>query len=153
MKHRKIFDQLETIFNQAFKQRFRKTVDNDDIYIEIIDSDFYIRCNDVELTIGYGTIHRHFNEDYQNLNNAIDKIFQLITNRIKVQNFSKGNKIYKKTVEIEFPDKHIEDFGSMITMFYPFWKVTKIETEYYDKLINSVEIKDLFEDLKTKNDS
>lgn len=144
MKHRKLFDKLETIFAQAFKQRFRKTVDDEDIYIEIINSDFYIRCNDVELTVGYGTIHGHFSEDYENLQNAIEKIFRLITNRIKVRNFIKGNKVYKNTVEIEFPDKHIEDFGSMMAIFYPFWKTTQIETKYLDKLIDSEEIKNLF---------
>lgn len=146
--HEKIFRDIEIILKNEFSSRLIKIAENDDVFLEIKNSNFWIKSNKIELTIGFGSIHGHFSEDYENLNIGINRTFNLLTNKIKVTNFIKGNIIYKTISEIQYSDLRLEEFGSAIVMFYPFWKKTETEIKFFDKLIEADKINQEFEKLK-----
>ena len=151
MSHQEIFNEIEKILQNAFKERLKRNLVDKNTYLEIENSEFYLRCNEIELTVGFGIIHNHFNDDYDNIELAIDRVFSLITNRIKIVDLIKGNKIYKKTIEIEHQNMSSEHFGSMTQFVLAFWKKEEERIQYFDKLIDAKEIKNEFEKLKSKN--
>ena len=58
-----------------------------------------------------------------------------MTNTIKTTNYSKGNRIFKTTIDIVYPNTEIVNIGISSILFYPFWKKTSIKTSIYETLI------------------
>ncbi|MDO5615974.1 MAG: hypothetical protein Q4G16_07280 [Cruoricaptor ignavus] len=84
--------------------------------------------------------HAHFSEDDENLQNGIIQTFDLLTNKIKLTNYIKGNTIYKAIVEIEYPNGEINNIGESGLLIFPFWKKKIIETKVLEPIIDKKEI-------------
>ncbi|MBA5246307.1 hypothetical protein H1R16_11565 [Marnyiella aurantia] len=108
-------------------------------YLNIKNSSFWISNTLGELVVGYGFIHKHFSEEYNNLDEGIFQTFDLLTNRIKTTNYIKGNTIFKTSIEIEHSNSNSVNFGTSSVIFYPFWKKTQIETSYDEKILDKNE--------------
>ncbi len=48
--------------------------------------------------------------------------------------------VFKTVVEIEYPDATLADIGSSGLIFFPFWKKTKLEVKYDEKILEKKEI-------------
>ncbi|WP_294324699.1 hypothetical protein [uncultured Chryseobacterium sp.] len=92
--------------------------------------------------MGYGLHHTHFSEEFENLDDGIIQAFDLLTNRIKTTKYIKGNTVFKTTVEIEYPDATLVNIGSSGLVLFPFWKKTKSEIRYDEKILEKKEIED-----------
>ena len=140
-RNQKKFEKIKNflIKNLGNKAEYSKDEDGTE-YLNIKKSNFWISNTFGELVVGYGLNHTHFSEEYNNLDEGISQAFDLLTNRIKTTNYIKGNTVFKTTVEIEYPNSKTENIGTSSLLFFPFWKKTRIETNYDEKIIEKKEI-------------
>ena len=135
------FQKIKNLLIEKFGKDIEYSKDEEGTeYLNIKNSNLWISNTFQELVVGFGFNHTHFSEEYENLNEGIIQVFDLLTNRIKTTDYIKGKTIFKTTVEIEFPNSELTNIGESSVLFYPFWKKTKIETEYFEKLIDKTEI-------------
>ncbi len=144
--HQKVFEALKKLL---VKELDGKITEHDDgLYVEIDGTPIWFSADEKELTIGYGIIHNHFDPEYDNIANAIDRLFNLLTCRIKVTYFKKGSFPYKHIIEIEHPDGEIEHIGTGMAWLYPFWRKTKKEIDWHSNLVEGSRVKQSFAEIK-----
>lgn len=142
-RNRKKFEEIKNLLLEKLgdKVDYLKEKDGTE-YISIKDTSFWISTSFGELVVGYGLNHTHFSEEFENLDNGIFQAFDLLTNRIKTTNYIKGNTVFKTNVEIEYPDSKLVNIGSSGVILFPFWKKTKINVIYDEKILEKKEIED-----------
>jgi hypothetical protein len=145
-QHHFIFNEARTLLKKHFGERLKEEFNG--THLSIYDTSFYISCNDNELTIGYGFPHTHYDPKYDSLSEAVDRMFNLLTKRIRITDYLKGDFSYKYQLEIELDDSHYEDAGTAGSLFFPFWRKTTIRETYMDSLIDAKEIAADIEELK-----
>ena len=141
MEQKRKFQKIKNLLIEKFGKDIEYSQDeNGTEYLNIKNSNLWVSNTFQELVVGFGFNHTHFSEEYENLNEGIIQVFELLTNRIKTTDYIKGKTIFKTTVEIEFPHSELKNIGESSVLLYPFWKKTKIETEYFEKLMDKTEI-------------
>lgn len=140
-RNQKKFEEIKNVLIEKLGDIAEYSKDEDGIeYLTIKKSDFWISTTFGELVVGYGLHHTHFSEELKNLDNGIFQAFDLLTNRIKTTNYLKGNTIFKTTVEIEYPNSKLVNIGTSSLILFPFWKKTKIDIKYDEKILEKSEI-------------
>lgn len=135
------FEKIKNLLIEKLGKNIEYSRDEDGTeYLNIKNSNLWISLTFRELVVGFGCNHTHFSEEYENLDDGVKQVFDLLTNRIRSTDYIKGKTIFKTTVEIEFPNSELTNIGESSVLFYPFWKKTTIETEYFEKLIDKTEI-------------
>ncbi len=139
----KKFEEIKKVLIEKLGDRVEYSKDEDGTeYLAVKKSEFWVSTTFGELVVGYGSHHTHFSEEFGNLEDGIVQAFDLLTNRIRTANYLKGNTVFKTTVEIEYPDATLVDIGSSGLIFFPFWKKTKYEIRYDEKILEKKEIED-----------
>ena len=140
-RNERTFEKIKNLLIEKLGKNIEYSQDEDGTeYLNIKNSNLWISNTFRELVVGFGFNHTHFSEEYENLNEGIIQVFDLLTNRIKSTDYIKGKTLFKTTVEIEFPHSELKNIGESSVLFYPYWKKTKIESEYFEKLIEKSEI-------------
>ncbi len=134
------FDEIENLLIKILGEKIVSTEEYGNKYLNIKGSHFWMSNDFDELIIGFGLNHTHFSEKFDNLNDGIFQAFDLLTNRVKTTDYIKGNRIFKTTVEIEYPNAKPLNIGTSTILIYPFWKKTKIEVNFSEKLLEKKEI-------------
>ncbi|WP_294282898.1 hypothetical protein [uncultured Chryseobacterium sp.] len=141
--NQKKFEEIKKVLIEKLGDRVEYSKDKDRTeYLAVKDSDFWLSTTFGELVVGYGSHHTHFSEEFGNLDDGIAQAFDLLTNRVRTTNYLKGNTVFKTVVEIEYPDATLADIGSSGLIFFPFWKKTKLEVKYDEKILEKKEIVD-----------
>ncbi|WP_042719981.1 hypothetical protein [Flavobacterium sp. B17] len=139
--NQKKFEEIKNVLIEKLGSKVEYSKDEDGTeYLAVKKSNFWISTTFGELVVGYGLHHTHFSEEHENLDDGILQAFDLLTNRIKTTNYMKGNTIFKTTVEIEYPDATLVNIGSSGLILFPFWKKTKLEVKYDEKIVEKKEI-------------
>ncbi|WP_294239578.1 hypothetical protein [uncultured Chryseobacterium sp.] len=142
-RNQKKFEEIKKVLIEKLGDRVEYSKDEDGTeYLAVKKSEFWVSTTFGELVVGYGSHHTHFSEEFGNLEDGIVQAFDLLTNRIRTANYLKGNTVFKTTVEIEYPDATLVDIGSSGLIFFPFWKKTKYEIRYDEKILEKKEIED-----------
>ncbi|WP_294226764.1 hypothetical protein [uncultured Chryseobacterium sp.] len=142
-RNQKKFEEIKKVLIEKLGDRVEYSKDEDGTeYLAVKKSEFWVSTTFGELVVGYGSHHTHFSEEFGNLEDGIVQAFDLLTNRIRTANYLKGNTVFKTTVEIEYPDATLVDIGSSGLIFFPFWKKTKLEVMYDEKILEKKEIED-----------
>ena len=89
--HEKKFEEIYNLLKEKLCERVIFSQGHETKFLELKDSNFWLSMNKDELTVGFGLNHSHFSEDYNNLENGIIRVFDLLTNQIK-QHFAKNLK-------------------------------------------------------------
>lgn len=139
-RNQKKFDEILDLLIKKFGNQLEYSEEEDSKYLNIKDSNFWMSTEFGEFVVGYGFNHTHFSDEYNNLEEGMLQVFDLLTNRIVTTNYIKGKSIYKTSVDIEYPNSKIVNIGSSSFIFYPFWKKTKIEKLVTEKLIEKNKI-------------
>ena len=140
-RNQKKFEEIKDFLIEKLGEKIEYSKDEDGTeYLNIKNSNFWISNTFGELVVGYGFNHKHFSEEYNNLDDGIFQVFDLLTNRIKTTNYIKGNTIFKTSIEIEYSNFNSVNIGTSSIIFYPFWKKTQIETNYDEKILDKKEI-------------
>lgn len=137
-KHELLFSKLKAILLTHFRDRLKEKYDGNYIYIE--DTTFWISCDFRELTIGYDYYHEHFDGETDDLNEAVESIVNLLSHRVRITQYLKGNSIFKCDVDIEISDSEYIEIGGMKEFFFPFWKKTTLNILFKERIIEDVEI-------------
>ena len=143
--HQVIFNKTIKLLEKQLGDKLTVDVEKyDDGYKEthltITNTDIWISCDDRELTIGSGLNHRHFNPEYDNMNEIVDDLFNLLTQKKRITEYYKGNTCYKKKTEIEVSESKYKELSTSLTWLFPFWKSTKEKIFYEERLINEEDI-------------
>lgn len=142
-RNQKKFEEIKKVLIEKLGDRVEYSKDEDGTEsLALKNSEFWVSTTFGELVVGYGSHHTHFSEEFGNLDDGIVQAFDLLTNRIRTANYLKGNTVFKTTVEIEYPDATLVDIGSSGLIFFPFWKKTKLEVMYDEKILKKKEIVD-----------
>ncbi|WP_295213720.1 hypothetical protein [uncultured Chryseobacterium sp.] len=142
-RNQKKFEEIKKVLIEKLGDRVEYSKDEDGTEsLALKNSEFWVSTTFGELVVGYGSHHTHFSEEFGNLEDGIVQAFDLLTNRIRTANYLKGNTVFKTTVEIEYPDATLVDIGSSGLIFFPFWKKTKLEVMYDEKILEKKEIED-----------
>lgn len=139
-RNQKKFDEILDLLIKKFGDQLEYSEEEDSKYLNIKDSNFWMSTEFGEFVVGYGFNHTHFSDEYNNLEEGMLQVFDLLTNRIVTTNYIKGKSIYKTSVDIEYPNSKMVNIGSSSFIFYPFWKKTKIEKLVTEKLIEKNKI-------------
>lgn len=139
-RHKGIFNEFKKLLKDNFAEKLIAKIEDEDEFLEIQGSPFWLMKDTNELIVGYGVNHTHFSDDFNKLDNGINLIADLLTNRIKTTNYIKGNYVYKSIVEIEFPDSTTKILGESTILIHPFWRKKKIETTIEESLIEKHKI-------------
>ena len=140
--HEKKFEEIYNLLKEKLGERVIFSQGHETKFLELKDSKFWLSMNNDELTVGFGVNHSHFSENYDNLENGIIRVFDLLTNQIKTTLHIKGDYIYKEITEIIYSNGETVNIGKSSILFYPFWKKKKIITKYSDVIIekNKIEL-------------
>ncbi len=144
--HQDIFDKIRTLLKEHFKEDLKEFEEG--THLTIADSGIWISMDDTELTVGYGFTHRHYNPEYDNILDAIDRFFNLLTKRKKITAYFKGDFCYKNKTEIELAKDSYDDMGISTTWLFPFWKTTVVKANFEDKLIDSIDFENSITTIK-----
>ena len=104
-------------------------------HLTIDQTDIWLESDPNELTIGYGLSHVHYDSKHDNLRQAIERLFNLLTKRKRITTYFKGDRIFKERTEIELQENKFEHFGTSMTWWFPFWRQTTKEIEFQDPQI------------------
>src|SRR5512133_2343743 len=96
-KHEVIFEKIKVLLKKYFTKRVQES--SNGLFIAIEDTGLCIASHESYLTIGFGLTHSHYESD--SLNRAVDRLFNLLTKRIRVTEYLKGDFPFKHKVEIE----------------------------------------------------
>ena len=138
--HKRKFYEIKKLLESKLGDDVISHDENGSEFLEIKNTRFWLSVDSSEFTVGYGTNHTHFSEDYGNLYDGIIQVFDLLTHRVKTTDFIKGHTVFRTVVEIEYPDSKCISIGETRLLFYPFWKKTKIETSVTDPILCRKEI-------------
>jgi hypothetical protein len=145
-KHEAIFEKIKVLFKKYFTQRVQES--SNGLFIAIEDTGLFIASNESYLTIGFWLTQSHYESDYYSLNQAVDRLFNLLTKRKRVTEYLKGDFPFKHKIEIELSESNYEDLGIAMTRLFPYWKRTRKNIIFLEKLIDKSEIEKEIEIIK-----
>lgn len=90
--------------------------------------DILLEVNQREHTLHFGTFHWHFDNNEEETNEMLSKLFFGLTGVARIKEFSKKGKKYKWVLQIEDRYGNWFDYGTMAVMNFNFW--TKAEVTY-----------------------
>ncbi|KFF11345.1 hypothetical protein IW15_16515 [Chryseobacterium soli] len=134
--HLKKFNEIQNLLQLKLGAKVKVEEENGSTFLSIKDSNLWLSVDHSEFTVGFGLNHTHFSEEYGNLQNGIRQVFDLLTSEVRVTKYIKGETVYKAITEIKTSDSNIENLGITGILIYPFWKKTRIETSYFERIIN-----------------
>ena len=145
-KHQIIFEKIKKFLSEQFGQNLNEYEDGS--HLTIGETGIWISSDDRELTIGYGMVHQHFDPEYDDIQTAIDRFFNLLTKRKRITKYYKGNFSYKNKIDLVINDSDFENLGTAMTWLFPYWKKTKEEVQYEESLIDFSKIEKELEEIK-----
>ena len=132
-----LFDDIKALLQEHLNDDLRQH--NDRRYLSISDSDIWFTADAFEFTVGFDFMHKHYDLRYDDWNEVVEHLCNLITKRKRITNYYKGGYLYKMMVEIELDSLRYQRLGTAVQILYPFWRRTRLETIFVDKLIDSAE--------------
>ena len=145
-KHQVIYSKIKELLKEHFGSDLKEYEDG--THLTIGETGIWISSNDRELTVGYGLVHQHFDPEYDDIQEAIDRFFNLLTKRKRITNYFKGNFSYKNKTELILNDSEVENLGMAMTWIFPYWKRTKKEVKYEESLVDPTTIEREINEIK-----
>ncbi|MFK7969855.1 MAG: hypothetical protein AB8F95_05780 [Bacteroidia bacterium] len=144
--HAIIFEKFKALLKKHFEDQLEEF--DEGLHVSLRESGLWIASDDQELTVGFDRIHNHYDPRYQDVQEAIDLFFNLLTKQIRITQYYKGAFAYKYTVDIVFDETEFETFGTAGTWLFPYWKRTTEKTSIVERLIEPSELEQDFIELK-----
>ncbi len=144
--HQIIFVKIRKLLSKQFEEEVN--LYEEDSHLSIGESGIWISMNEDELTIGYGINHRHYHHEYDEIKDAIDEFFNLLTRDIRITKYYKGKYQYKIKAEIQDANGEFKELSTSMTWLYPYWKKVNIKIEIIEKLISRSKIENQIMEIK-----
>ena len=145
-KHQLIFDKIKGLLYEQFGEDLNEYEEGTNLSIG--NSGIWISVDTQELTIGYGTNHRHYHSEFHDINEALDDFFNLLTRKKRITEYYKGKYAYKIRTEIENASGIFKELSTSLTWLFPYWKKTRTTVEIKQNLINYAEIEKQIVEIK-----
>ncbi|UTW66223.1 hypothetical protein KFE94_16465 [bacterium SCSIO 12643] len=134
-KHQLIFAKIKKLLIEQIGQDLNQYEEG--TYLTIGDTGIWISVSESELTVGYGINHRHYHHEHDDINEAIDEFFDLLTRSKRITEYYKGEFVFKNKVEIENENGEFKNLSTSLTWLFPYWKKTQTKMEI-DELIDEL---------------
>jgi len=145
-KHQLIFEKIKKLLSDQFGKDLNEYEDGS--HLTIGETGIWISSDNRELTVGYGLVHQHFDPEYDDIQIAIDRFFNLLTKRKRITKYYKGNFSYKNKTDLILNDSEFENLGTAMTWLFPYWKKTKEVVQYEENIIDYSAIEKEIKELK-----
>lgn len=132
-----IHEYLLSEIGQFLKQEFPEetTVQEDGFDVNFEFNTLWIGIDEREIIIGLDDHHEHFNYEFDNLEEAIDSLFLILTKRKIFTDYYKGSRPFKTRVELEVKEGELVHLGTMVSIPLQFWKATTSEQHSVEPFI------------------
>lgn len=137
-KHQLIFAKIKKFLIEQVDQNLNEYEEG--TYLTIGDTGIWISVSESELTVGYGINHRHYHYEHDDINEAIDEFFDLLTKNKRITEYYKGEFAFKNKVEIENANGEFKKLSTSLTWLFPYWKKTQTKMEIVPGLIDHLKI-------------
>ncbi|RWU08399.1 hypothetical protein [Pedobacter chitinilyticus] len=139
----KLFWEIKSLLLDAFANRI-ETNDSNGSFIGIKDTFFWMASNPDSLLVGFDHYHVNYsNSDIEkDPNQVYELFFKLLTNRIRITRYFKGNQMFKIISEIEIDDHNFEELFNVRALLRQYWKKTRKEIEFIPKIIEKATLQD-----------
>jgi len=132
--HQIIFSKIKELLLKQFGEDINMY--KKETHLVIGESGIWISMDEEDLTIGYGLNHRHYHHKYDDIKEAIEEFFNLLTGKKRVTKYYKGEYQYKNKAEIENTKGEFKELSSSMTWLYPYWKKTNKKVEILESLVS-----------------
>ena len=136
--HQIIFTKIKKLLLNQFGEDI--VMHEEETHLAIGESGIWISMDEDDLTIGYGMNYRHYHHEYDDLTEAIEDFFNLLTRKTRITTYYKGEYQYKNKVEIENFLGEYNELSTSMTWLYPYWKKTNEKIEIIESLLSYNEI-------------
>ncbi|NPD86404.1 hypothetical protein HNS38_16650 [Lentimicrobium sp. L6] len=150
-KHEVIFEKVKNLLTKYFPDQIEENENG--MYLSIKDTGLWISADPRELTIGYGMTHIHCDPEYDNLNEAIELFFNLMTCKKQITKYYKGDFSYKHRIDLLLADNEVYNLGTAMTWLFPYWKKTIIKVEIEDEIIELNKVENDMNEIKTMHNN
>jgi hypothetical protein len=122
---------IEIVFGKLNKYPDIKFQKNSDKELEIYSRDksgfdILIQVDQRENTLHFGTFHWHFDNNEEETNDMLNQLVFGLTGIARIKEYSKKNKAYKWTLQIQDKEGNWFDNGTMGLLNLKFWTKTEI---------------------------
>ncbi|GEN66225.1 hypothetical protein [Chryseobacterium rhizosphaerae] len=138
--HEKKFNEILELLKSKLGSKISVSEEHGTTSLCIEDSHYWLSTDAYELTVGFSLGHQHFSEEYEVLKKGIEQAFKLLTCEIRITEYKKGETVFKVITDVKNSDSSIENIGITGVLVYPFWKKTRIETTYFERILDPDEI-------------
>lgn len=145
-RHQAIYSKIKELLKNHFGSDLKEYEEGG--HLTIGETGIWISSDDRELTVGYGLVHQHFDPEFDDIQIAIDRFFNLLTKRKRITKYYKGNFAYKNETDLILSDSEFENLGTAMTWLYPYWKKTEKEIQFEESLIDSDSIEKELKEIK-----
>lgn len=123
---------IETIIEKLKKYPDIKFQKNNDDELEIYcrdksGFDILIQIDQKGNTLHFGSFHWHFENNEEETNDMLNQLVFGLTGIVRIKEFSKKNKAYKWTLQMQDREGNWYDNGTMGLFNINFWTKTKIK--------------------------
>jgi hypothetical protein len=150
-KHELIYGKIKVLLNKHFPDQIEENEKG--MYVSIKDTGLWISSDPRELTVGYGMTHIHCDPEYDDLNEAIELFFNLMTCKKQITQYYKGGFAYKHRIDLLVTDNKVYNLGTAKTWLYPYWKKTTIKVEIKDEIIELNKVHNDLNEIKTMHNT
>ncbi|CAH0247593.1 hypothetical protein [Chryseobacterium sp. Bi04] len=138
--HEKKFNEILELLRSKLASKISVSEEHGTTFLSIENSNYWLSVDANELTVGFSLDHQHFSEEYGDLKKGIEQAFKLLTCEIRITEYKKGETAFKVITDVKNSDSSIENVGVTGVLVYSFWKKTKIEITYFERILNPEEI-------------
>jgi len=136
--HQIIFTKIKKLLLNQFGKDI--VMHEEGAHLEISETGIWISMDEDDLTIGYGMNHRHYHHEYDDITEAIEEFFNLLTGKTRITTYYKGEYQYKNKVEVENSIGEYNKLSTSMTWLFPYWKKTNEKIEIIENLLSYNEI-------------
>jgi len=133
-QHQALFEKIKVLLRKHFKKTLQSHQNGS--YLTIGDTGVWVNCDDNGLSIGFGSSSKHYDPEFENLSDAIERLYYLLTKRKRIRLYLKGGHQFKNTLEIEVEENEFLEIHKAQTWLYPYWQKTVLKEMVEDKLIS-----------------
>jgi hypothetical protein len=112
------------------------------------ESNIWMGVMEDNIMVGYGAMHNHYYPEDDNLEDAVESFFNLLTKPKQVTLYFKGEFEYKQKAELVIGELEHKSLGSAMTWLFPFWKKTKKKIIMEGPIIDGVKIEKEIEEIR-----
>lgn len=137
-KHEIIFEKMKHFLKEKLGDRVKEYENG--TYVGVNKSGFWMCVDESGIAIGYSLIQDYYEDNAEQLQQALERIAQLLTQKIRILEYRKGTQPFKYEVHVVNDANEYIIMGKATNWLYPYWKKTAVMELVNECLLNENEV-------------